>query len=188
MRPRLQFIDGLWRCVDKDRYERAAYLLKHGACPPRLTPIGRNTTPQGAYDDWVFFQEYEERELHRSAQRSALIGRAEGCARARLKLIGEKWLCVGGRNYFRFPIEGEGVTALEAYERWKDKSSTDYLGKLVVEPLAEPASSPGWRMVAGIVAIVVGIALLIWAGLGALAISNDSHPEASACLERSAAQ
>lgn len=187
MTPRLQFINGLWCCFEKDRYDRARDLLKRGLCPPRLTPIGRNLDPQGAYEDWLFFQEYEERELDRSAQRSALIGRAEGSARARLKLIGEKWLCVGGRDDFCFPIQGEGDTALQAYKRWEKKKHADYLSRVVVGPWPESAPSSGWRMAAGFVAIVVGIALLIWAGLGALAISNDSHPEARACLERSAA-
>lgn len=190
MKPRLQLIGGLWRCTDKCRFDRDRHLLKLGAYLPTLTPIGWDITPQEAYEQWEHFQRKEVRDRELSAQRSDLIGRAEGSGRARLKLIGETWLCVGGRDDLCFLIQGEGDTALQAYKRWEKKKRSDYLGRVVVGPWPEPASDSGWRLAAGIVSIVVGIALLIWAGLGALALATakDSHPETPACLERSAAQ
>ncbi len=190
MKPRLQLIGGLWRCADKCRLDHDQELLRWGAHLSHLTPIGWDLTPQEAYEQWEHFQMQEVRDRELSAQRSDLIGRAEGSARARLKLIGGKWLCVGGRDDLCFLIQGEGDTALQAYKRWEKKKRSDYLGRVVVGPWPEPASDSGWRLAAGIVSIVVGIALLIWAGLGALALAaaKDLHPLTPACLERSASQ
>ncbi|MFC4923010.1 hypothetical protein [Delftia deserti] len=189
MKPRLQLIGGLWRCVELWRLEQDQRHISLGAPPVMLAPIGWERTPEEAYEMWDHFRQEEKIERRRFHQRLRFMERARGSSKARLLRLGEKWLCASCRQYpSPFQHEAEGTTALEAYQGWSAKTSVDHLAKLLDQPSPAPEVRSGWRLAVLGAAAVIALAVFLWLAVASITSSIGPSAAEQSCLERSAAQ
>ncbi|WP_310636037.1 hypothetical protein [Delftia acidovorans] len=186
MKPRLQFIGGLWRCAEPWRLEQDRLHMGWGAPPVMLAPIGWDRTPQEAYEMWDHFRQEEVIERRRFHQRLRFMERARGSSKARLLRLGEKWLCASRRQYpSGYQSEAEGSTALEAYQGWKAKTCVDHLVKLMEQPSMEPDTRSALRLAAFCVAAVIALTVFLWMAVASITSAISPGAAEQSCLERS---